>query len=633
MSIVLTDLTKWFDNNLVVNKVSLEVTDGELFVLLGGSGSGKSTILRLIAGLSIPSSGRIELNGRDVTFLPVQSRGVGFVFQNYSVFRHMTVGENIEFGLRIRKAHLKERRQRTEELLDLVGLAGLGARYAHQLSGGQQQRVALARALAYYPDVLLLDEPFGALDVKIRAQLRTSLKEIQRQLHVTTILVTHDQEEAFELADRIGVIERGHLIEVGAPQELYHHPCSEYVATFVGGGNVLIGREEQGFIRLGDARLPFPPGAPVHDPGSPVRILFRPETVSIQTEPFSEAQKIHILSQGQIVKRIFTGSSQRVLLEVENLEGMRPLASRPEYGQRVTHIEALQPSDASNALDRAWEPGSKLWIGLKQFHVLEPVSLKVLISSESAFTQESAAQFGCQVARTAGGNATVVSVVNSAAEAARRREDLETLRQSWISDLPHLETRVRQGDFNTEIVHEVQEGHYELVVLESHKGGLMPSSLGQQSTVRRLLAASEAAVLLVRKPHPRLERLLICTATGEPGKSDVLFGARIARRANIPTTVFHVLSPQASPVDRRRVERHLSQAQISLNGMGVENTIKIAEGPVMETIVGEIERGGYDLVVIGAPNLFISRPISRPDLAAQIINHAERPVLIVPMIQ
>ena len=169
MSIVLSGLTKRFRRTLVVNEVSLEINDAELFVLLGASGSGKSSILRMIAGLWQPDAGTIQLQGRDVTLLPPQRRGVGLVFQNYSIFRHMTVSENVAFGLRIRKVSGAERKKRSDELLDLVGLAGLGARYPDQLSGGQQQRVALARALAYSPNVLLLDEPFGALDVKIRA--------------------------------------------------------------------------------------------------------------------------------------------------------------------------------------------------------------------------------------------------------------------------------------------------------------------------------------------------------------------------------------------------------------------------------------------------------------------------------
>src|SRR5262245_28435832 len=283
MSIILDQITKRFGDQWVVDNVSLEIADKELFVLLGSSGSGKSTILRMIAGLTDPTGGRILLHDRDVTHLPPQQRGTGFVFQNYSIFRHMTVAENIEFGLRIRKTPREERVRRREQLLDLVGLAGLGARYAHQLSGGQQQRVALARALVYEPNVLLLDEPFGALDVKIRAQLRRALKEIQQRLGVTTILVTHDQEEAFELADRIGVLERGRLLEVGESETLYARPRSLFAATFLGAGTVLVGRAEGGQARFGSLRIDLPDDNP-HDDGSPVQLLFRPEQVVLSAE-------------------------------------------------------------------------------------------------------------------------------------------------------------------------------------------------------------------------------------------------------------------------------------------------------------------------------------------------------------
>ncbi|MGH9399618.1 MAG: ABC transporter ATP-binding protein, partial [Thermoanaerobaculia bacterium] len=206
MPIQIENLTKRLSGQAVVDRVSLSVEAGELFVLLGASGSGKSTILRLIAGLVTPDAGTVRLRGQDVTRLPPQRRGVGFVFQNYSMFRHMTVEDNIAFGLKIRNAPLKRRRERCQELLDLVGLVGLNDRYEDELSGGQRQRVALARALAYEPAVLLLDEPFGALDVKIRTQLRRSFREIQQSLGITTLLVTHDQDEAFELGRRIGIV-------------------------------------------------------------------------------------------------------------------------------------------------------------------------------------------------------------------------------------------------------------------------------------------------------------------------------------------------------------------------------------------------------------------------------------------
>ncbi|MGH8189488.1 MAG: ABC transporter ATP-binding protein, partial [Steroidobacteraceae bacterium] len=206
MSITLDQVTKRYQGSPVVNDVSLEVGEGEFYVLLGPSGSGKSTLLRAIAGLTGVDHGRISLHGGDVTHVSARRRGVGFVFQNYALFRHMSVGENIEFALRVRRMRAEDRRQRRKELLRLVALEGMDDRLPTQLSGGQQQRVAVARALAHKPAVLLLDEPFGALDAKIREELRRTIRQVQRELKITTVLVTHDQEEAFALGDRIGVM-------------------------------------------------------------------------------------------------------------------------------------------------------------------------------------------------------------------------------------------------------------------------------------------------------------------------------------------------------------------------------------------------------------------------------------------
>src|SRR6185503_15308802 len=256
---------------------------------------------------------------------------------NYSIFRHMSVSENIEFGLKIRKTSKEERVKRREQLLDIVGLAGLGSRYAHQLSGGQQQRVALARALVYEPDVLLLDEPFGALDVKIRAQLRRSLKEIQQRLGVTTILVTHDQEEAFELADRIGVLERGRLLEVGAGEALYAHPHSLFAATFLGAGTVLVGRAEEGQARFGSLTLPIPADTP-HDEGARVQLLFRPEQVVLNAG--SPPPDAPLLGKGTIVEQSFTGPLRRVRLRLPRLEGMRQIAPALPFGEEDLLIDA-----------------------------------------------------------------------------------------------------------------------------------------------------------------------------------------------------------------------------------------------------------------------------------------------------
>ena len=218
MSIALDQVTKRYQDQPVVNDVSIEVGEGEFFVLLGPSGSGKSTLLRAIAGLTGIDHGRISLHGRDVTHVRARDRGVGLVFQNYALFRHMTVADNIEFALRVRRMKAADRRARRKELLKLVALEGMDERLPGQLSGGQQQRVAVARALAHKPQVLLLDEPFGALDAKIREELRRTIRAVQRELGITTVLVTHDQEEAFALADTIGVMNHGRLLEVGQPE-------------------------------------------------------------------------------------------------------------------------------------------------------------------------------------------------------------------------------------------------------------------------------------------------------------------------------------------------------------------------------------------------------------------------------
>jgi len=623
MSITLTNISKRFGDHLVVHGINLEVQNGELFVLLGGSGSGKSTILRMIAGLTAPDSGRIELNGVDVTDRPAQKRNTGFVFQNYSIFRHMTVAENIEFGLRIRKAALAEKIQRRDELLDLVGLTGLGSRYSDQLSGGQRQRVALARALAYNPTVLLLDEPFGALDVKIRAQLRESLQEIQKKLNVTTILVTHDQEEAFELADRIGIIEKGTLIEVGDPEELYHKPKTEFVATFIGGGNVLVGRVKNDQIQLGPINLPFPKDAPVHEEGSPVRILIRPETILLRKNNFRLARDIKLSVPGQITERIFKGSLQRIRMEVESLQGFWPATSG--YGKQLTRIETVQPNSPK---DEQFLPGQSVWIGIQKYHVLEPTRLKVLICFDPKRTASASLEFGCQLARSARGPTTVLTVVEPDISMDEAKSRFELLQPEYFAQLPNLETKARQGNVSTEIILEAQEGHYEIVIL-----GRQEKSPGRELgfTARQILTGINIPILLVEVSRPKIQRILICTAAGEPGKMDVLFGGRIARQIGAQVVVLHIPHPESSRAALRRIERHLNQAQDTLEALGVPTEYRIKEYThLVEGITREAEDGDYDLVVIGASFQPHPHQLRWMDIASQIIQGTSRPVLVVP---
>jgi sulfate transport system ATP-binding protein len=244
MAIELREVSKRYGDFLALDDISLTVADGALTALLGPSGSGKSTLLRVIAGLETPDQGEVLISSAEVTRVPARTRGVGFVFQHYAPFKHMTVHENIGFGLRVRKRPRQEIRERVRELLALVRLEGLAERYPSQLSGGQLQRMALARALAVQPEVLLLDEPFGALDAQVRSELREWLRRLHEEIHVTTIFVTHDQEEAMEISQEIVVMNEGRIEQDGAPRELYESPRNEFVMSFIGPVN-----------RLGDAFL------------------------------------------------------------------------------------------------------------------------------------------------------------------------------------------------------------------------------------------------------------------------------------------------------------------------------------------------------------------------------------------
>ncbi|GCL43355.1 sulfate/molybdate ABC transporter ATP-binding protein [Dolichospermum planctonicum] len=239
MGIIVENVSKQFGSFQAVTQVNLEIQSGSLVALLGPSGSGKSTLLRLISGLEMPDTGKIILTGKDATYQSVQERNIGFVFQHYALFKHLTVRKNIAFGLEIRKAPQKKIQGKVEQLLELVQLSGLGDRYPSQLSGGQRQRVALARALAVEPNVLLLDEPFGALDAKVRKDLRAWLRRLHDEVHVTTVFVTHDQEEAMEVADELVVMNKGKVEQVGTPAQIYDHPASAFVMSFIGPVNIL----------------------------------------------------------------------------------------------------------------------------------------------------------------------------------------------------------------------------------------------------------------------------------------------------------------------------------------------------------------------------------------------------------
>ena len=366
MSITLDQVTKRYQGVPVVNDVSIDIGDGEFFVLLGPSGSGKSTLLRAIAGLTAVDHGRISLHGRDVTHVSARKRDVGLVFQNYALFRHMTVADNIEFALRVRRMRAKARRERRRELLRLVALEGLDERLPAQLSGGQQQRVAVARALAHKPEVLLLDEPFGALDAKIREELRRTIRQVQRELGITTVLVTHDQEEAFALADRIGVMNFGRLLEIGRPVELYTRPTTRFVATFLGAANLLLAQQTKsgllfGSVGVDGSHTERGQSAREHE----VVAIIRPE--EIELAPTRAALASKYLAAGIVEEIAFTGALERLRIRLSAGASEAQLARAPNSDR-----DALLEVTRSQHEQRAFgvTRGQALAIGVRRIHVL-----------------------------------------------------------------------------------------------------------------------------------------------------------------------------------------------------------------------------------------------------------------------
>ena len=374
-------ISKRFKKVPVLDDVSFDVAEGESLVLLGASGSGKTTILRIIAGLEQPDTGRVILHGKDVTDLPARERGVGVIFQSYALFPRMTVEKNIAYGLKIRHRRRKERRETVDQLIQLVQLEKHRKKYPWQLSGGQQQRVAIARTLAYKPQVLLFDEPFGALDAQTRVHLRREIRALLKQVKVPSIFITHDQEEALELGDRIAVLNDGHLEQVGTPDDVYNHPATEYVATFLGAANLLLGVVTRGSVEIGTARLPAEKETRRFRDGQSVKLVFRPEDVCLSPDA-NLPETCRRLANGVIEEVSFVGSYERLNVRLD-------LAHRPQTGEltaplyQVTintpekmvgvPIMATRPKPEANTT--RYKPGDRVAVGLTSFSLLPNYTL------------------------------------------------------------------------------------------------------------------------------------------------------------------------------------------------------------------------------------------------------------------
>lgn len=369
-------LSKRFGKASVLENISFDVAEGEVLVLLGASGSGKTTILRIIAGLEMPYTGKIILHGKEVTELPARERGVGVIFQSYALFPKMTVEKNIGYGLRIRKRKRKEIRETVNELLQLVQLEEHRKKYPSQLSGGQQQRVAIARTLAYKPEVLLFDEPFGALDTQTRVHLRREIRALLKKVNVPSIFITHDQEEALELGDRVAVLNVGHIEQIGTPFEIYNQPATEYVATFLGAANVLDAMVRNDYLEVGSAQISGTFDREKFKEGDCVKIIFRPEDVSLSRDRGDLVRGPSRLGKAIISEVAFVGAYERLRLQMEvggaeeckTDETPYYLTTQPPERQSTKSIIATRPKpEASTTRLHA---GERVVVALTAFTVL-----------------------------------------------------------------------------------------------------------------------------------------------------------------------------------------------------------------------------------------------------------------------
>ena len=362
----LTDVDKSFDDERVVKKLNLDVEEGEFLTMLGPSGCGKTTTLRMIAGFEVPTSGQIFLEGEDVDDKKPNERNVNTVFQNYALFPHMNVFDNIAFGLVEKKVKKDEIRRRVEEMIKLVQLDGMEKRMPAQMSGGQKQRVAIARALVNRPKVLLLDEPLGALDLKLRKQMQGELKALQRRLGITFIYVTHDQEEALTMSDRIAVMNRGRLEQVGTPEEVYNHPETKFVADFIGESNIIEGYIEN--MTDDSIEVTMESGkAVIRETGyrmeEMVYLCIRPENLKISTEP-----KEGFRFRGQVREHIFIGSTNKTMIEMPNGQMLKSVTPAED--------ELIPVGAAVNVF---WNPGKVVVMRTKEEQIYNVIEQSVEI--------------------------------------------------------------------------------------------------------------------------------------------------------------------------------------------------------------------------------------------------------------
>ncbi|CAN5707250.1 hypothetical protein BH10CHL1_BH10CHL1_48790 [soil metagenome] len=617
MSISLEQITKRYEGPIVINNISFEVADGEFFVLRGAEGSGKTTILHIIAGLVEADQGRVLLDQQDVTQLPAKARKVGYVLQQPTASDDITVADSLEADLHLSALSVTEQQQRLHELLELVGLTGLGNRLPSQIAGGRQ-RVALARALVHQPTLLLLDEPFAALDAKLRSELQRRLKVLQRTLGITTLLATHDEAEAFGLADQLGVINAGRLIEVGPPQTLYQSPQTEFVATFLGTANLMVGLATRDSVHIGPHHFPLQdaPSPLALDNARRVQVLFRPENVVLAAS--EQALNCPTFGEGKVEQTIFGGSFEQLQIRLPPIPGVRPIAPPVAYGGNTFTIEALRTQDQASRLPL--QPGQKVWVGINRVHALTHPGLRFLLFTDGSPAAQAALIVACEIARR--GQARVTLLGCELSDEALLQH-VEAVQQQIGGELLGLVTRTSaEGPVET-LAHELQRQAYDLVVL--------PGLPHRERLAEQILQFGEHHLLYIPTAQPVPSRALICVAGGEPGKDDILFTGRLTRHLDATATLLSVLPATENTAESHEwLRRFLAGGVQTLDLLGVPAQATIRVGQARTEILQELENGGYDLLALGAPLPDRTGKIVLNGLVSELLGIVNtRPILII----
>lgn len=618
MSLVLEQITKWFDGYPAINDLSCTVAERELVVLLGPNGCGKSTLLRLIAGFSKVDRGSITLGGQIITHRAAQARAIGYVGPDYGLFSQMTVAENVAVGLRLRKVHPAAQRQHCDALLELVGLGGWGSRLPRQLLPSQAVRAALARALAHEPALLLLDEPLALLDGPASADLQRTLQTLHHELAITTILATHDQAAAFALANRIGVMNLGRLLEFDTPEQLYHRPQTEFVATFLGSANLLLGRVADGGVHVGPYYFDLDEQPRLHhlDDARRVQVLFRPEDVVVVSSP----KELHCppLGRGELESVTFGGAFERLRIRLPPIPGVRPLSPVIDYGGRSFVVEATRGQDQIQRLPLV--SGDQVWVGLHHVHVLTHPGLRFLVLNDGSPEAQSAIALAGQMAQLAHARIILLSYgahgIAQQAQAQRILGEIGGLQPYVLHTTIHAIEEV--------LSEELSRQPCDLVVLGQRAGHHLPLA-------EKIMQCGDHHLLLVPQ-HPKVpKRALICVAQGEPGKQDVLFAGRLMRHLGTQATIFTALpSIGQGQATLQKTQAFLESGVGALELLGVPADTAIHVGSVVDGVTKQWQTRAYDLLVLGTPLPDASGKISFSGLFNQLARQATQyPVLIV----